>query len=72
MIIELTSIASVVDDENLVVYPLYQDGHYDKNTCYSLEECFTWIQHLREEKFKVNEWECKVIQHLFDIKKRKR
>jgi hypothetical protein len=65
MIIELTSIASVVDDETFMVYPLYQDGHYDKGSGFSLEKCFEWV-HL------LNEWEYKVIQHLSDIKKQKR
>lgn len=64
MIIKLKSIASVIDDETFMVYPLYQDGHHDTECGTPLNEC-TWLALTKDE------WEIYVIQHLLRLQKRR-
>ena len=66
MIIELKSVASVVDTETFVVYPMYKDGGYDKDGGMEIDKCSTiWLPYM-------DEWERAVVKQLIDIKKERR
>jgi hypothetical protein len=64
MIIKLETIASVVDDETFMVYPLYQDGHHDTEGGTPLNKC-TWLNYSKDE------WERNVIEHLQKLQKQR-
>jgi len=66
MIVELNSVASVVDDETFIVYPKYINGGYDKEGGIILDVCSkNWYKSL-------DEWDMIVVRELLEIKKTKR
>lgn len=65
MIVELNSVASVVDDETFIVYPKYISGGYDKDGGIDLDKCTeNWHKNL-------DDWDKLVVRQLLEIKKTK-
>lgn len=66
MIIELKSVASVVDDQTFIVYPMYNNGGYDKDGGMEIDKCsMNWLPFM-------DEWEREVVKQLIDIKKNRK
>ncbi len=56
MIIELISVGTAVDSDNLLTYPIFADGTLDTNCDVPLRECDTnWFAHLDDEDFGIVE-----------------
>ena len=66
MIVELNSVASVVDDRTFIVYPKYQDGSYDQTSGVKLSGCVDRWKDI------LDEWDKEVVKHLLDIEKNRK
>ena len=66
MIVELNSVASVIDDETLTTYPKYMKGGYDKDAGVYLMDC-------SDEWFKSLNYDDKMIvdELIYQIKNKK-
>jgi hypothetical protein len=63
MLIELNSVASIINDQTLIIYPMYIDGNVDFNSPTHLYHCSNdWMESLSKS-------DKEIVNHLLDIKK---
>lgn len=66
MIIVLQSVVTAIDDQTLMTYAMYENGHMDINSGIHLENCSEhWYSCLSED-------DKMLVEHLLDVKKYKK